>query len=66
MLVGLEGDVVKTLQSIKKGIALLDERRAALQPAGSEGSDSGDGTLEPDVPGAGEETVEGASQPARL
>ena len=28
VLVGLEGDVVKTLQSIKKGIALLDERRA--------------------------------------
>ena len=66
VLVGLEGDVVKTLQSIKKGIALLDERRAALQPEGSEGSDSGDGTFEPDVPGAGEETVEGASQPARL
>ncbi len=31
VLVGLEGDVVKTLQSIKKGIALLDERRASLQ-----------------------------------
>jgi cell division septum initiation protein DivIVA len=30
VLVGLEGDVVKTLQSIKKGIALLDERRATL------------------------------------
>jgi hypothetical protein len=28
VLVGLEGDVVKTLQSIKKGIAMLDERRA--------------------------------------
>ena len=28
VLVGLEGEVVKTLQSIKKGIALLDERRA--------------------------------------
>jgi cell division septum initiation protein DivIVA len=27
VLVGLEGEVVKTLQSIKKGIALLDERR---------------------------------------
>ncbi len=27
VLVGLEGDVVKTLQSIKKGIAMLDERR---------------------------------------
>ena len=30
VLVGLEGDVVKTLQSIKKGIAMLDERRADL------------------------------------
>jgi len=30
VLVGLEADVVKTLQSIKKGIALLDERRAEL------------------------------------
>jgi hypothetical protein len=36
VLVGLEGDVVRTLQSIKKGIELLDERRAALLPeAGS-------------------------------
>ena len=31
VLVGLEGDVVRTLQSIKKGIALLDERRASLE-----------------------------------
>jgi hypothetical protein len=31
VLVGLEGDVVKTLQSIQKGIALLDERRAAIE-----------------------------------
>jgi vacuolar-type H+-ATPase subunit H len=30
VLVGLEGDVVKTLQSIKKGIAMLDERRGPL------------------------------------
>jgi hypothetical protein len=27
VLIGLEGEVVRTLQSIKKGIALLDERR---------------------------------------
>ena len=32
VLVGLEGDVVKTLQSIKKGIDLLDTRRADLRP----------------------------------
>ena len=31
VLVGLEGDVIKTLQSIKKGIAMLDERRASLE-----------------------------------
>ncbi len=30
VLIGLEGDLVRTLQSIKKGVALLDERRAAL------------------------------------
>jgi len=35
VLVGLEGDVVKTLQSIKKGIDLLDSRRADLR-AGDE------------------------------
>ena len=34
VLVGLEGDVVKTLQSIKKGIALLDERRAEIAADG--------------------------------
>ena len=34
VLVGLEGDVEKTLGSIKKGIALLDERRASLDGAG--------------------------------
>ena len=31
VLIGLEGDVVRTLQSIKKGIGLLDERRATLR-----------------------------------
>src|SRR5690349_1678484 len=34
VLVGLEGDVEKTLTSIKKGIALLDERRVSLDGAG--------------------------------
>ena len=34
VLVGLEGDVVKTLTSIKKGIAMLDERRASLDGEG--------------------------------
>jgi hypothetical protein len=36
VLIGLEGDVVRTLQSIKKGIALLDERRAMLRIAEGE------------------------------
>jgi hypothetical protein len=29
VLIGLEGDMIRTLQSIKKGIATLDERRMA-------------------------------------
>ncbi len=33
VLVGLEGDLVKTLQSVKKGIEMLDERRAAYVDA---------------------------------
>ena len=39
VLVGLEGDVVKTLTSIKKGIEMLDERRAAIAA-----EDAADGT----------------------
>jgi regulator of protease activity HflC (stomatin/prohibitin superfamily) len=38
VLVGLEGEVVKTLQSIKKGISLLDERRAEIPPDQVDGS----------------------------
>jgi hypothetical protein len=34
VLAELEGDVTNTLQSIKKGIALLDDRRASLDGAG--------------------------------
>ncbi len=41
VLVGLEGDVVKTLTSIKKGIEMLDERRSLI-----EGEDRVDGTAE--------------------
>ena len=36
VLIGLEGDVVRTLQSIKKGIQLLDERRASLRTSDEE------------------------------
>lgn len=61
MLVSLEGEVVRTLQSIKKGIALLDERRARVEGAG----DGGDGVApREELDGVDEE--EGASQPARL
>jgi hypothetical protein len=45
VLVGLEGEVVKTLQSIKKGISLLDERRTEVPP------ETTDGTIEPDQEG---------------
>jgi len=55
ILIGLEGDLVRTLQSIKKGIALLDERRAALHEAG----DGAEGTY------ADEGEEEGAPLPAR-
>jgi vacuolar-type H+-ATPase subunit E/Vma4 len=42
VLIGLEGDLVRTLQSVKKGIAMLDERRAELIEADEEpGSDDG-------------------------
>jgi vacuolar-type H+-ATPase subunit E/Vma4 len=44
VLVGLEGDVVKTLQSIKNGIALLDERHSSLESdeAGVDGVGGGE------------------------
>jgi hypothetical protein len=41
VLEGLEGDVSKTLQSIQKGIALLDDRRAALMAAPPQPADAG-------------------------
>jgi hypothetical protein len=34
ILITLEGEVVRTLQGIKRGIALLDERRALLRESG--------------------------------
>ena len=58
MLVGLEGDVVKTLQSIKKGIAMLDERRSEL----IDGRASSNGTTAEEEE-AWEE--EGEAEPAR-
>ena len=43
MLVGLEGDVVKTLQSIKKGIDLLDTRRTDLRAGDADEATPDDG-----------------------
>jgi hypothetical protein len=57
ILIGLEGDLVRTLQSIKKGIALLDERRAALHGVGEGPAE----TYEDE----GEAEEEGAPLPAR-
>jgi cell division septum initiation protein DivIVA len=60
VLIGLEGDVVRTLQSIKKGIALLDERRAALR-VGQGDEDLGDGAGPYD-----EAEADGAAQATRF
>ena len=46
VLVGLEGDVVKTLQSIKKGIDLLDSRRADLRSGDEDGIEPDDGVAD--------------------
>ena len=62
VLVGLEGDVVKTLQAIKKGIALLDERRAALIASAAEEREAAPSEEPGPQPEIDEE--EGASQPA--
>ena len=63
VLEGLEGDVTKTLQSIQKGIALLDSRRASLI-AGAGGNDVGpeDGVVDADD---WEDEPEDAAAPAR-
>ena len=58
VLVGLEGDVVKTLQSIKKGIAMLDERRSEL----IDGRASSNGTTAEEEEAWAEE---GEAEPAR-
>jgi len=60
VLLGLESDVSRTLQSIRKGIAVLDDRRADLGPEAAD--EDGNGTLPKDA----EREVEGASEPARL
>ena len=61
VLVGLEGDVVKTLQSIKKGIDLLDSRRTDLR------ADDADGQPEDGLDGGAHDDVEDEdlAQPVR-
>ena len=65
VLVGLEGDVVKTLQSIKKGIDLLDTRRTELR------EDEADGTAPADLESSADKAYddvvddEGLIQPVR-
>jgi hypothetical protein len=63
VLVGLEDDVTKTLQSIKKGIELLDERRAELTAEPAEDELDGGGPDEDEYE-ADEDEVERASEPA--
>ncbi len=64
VLVGLEDDVTRTLQSIKTGIELLDERRAQLSAdPGADGLD-GAGADDEDDDEAEEDEFERASEPA--
>ncbi len=49
VLIGLEGDMIRTLQSIKKGIATLDERRLAASALGSSDGPGDDDLLDEDA-----------------
>jgi cell division septum initiation protein DivIVA len=63
VLEGLEGDVSKTLQSIQKGIALLDDRRASLIAAAAGAPGAG---VTDDLDGDDwEDEPEDAAAPAR-
>ena len=63
VLSGLEDDVIRTLQSIRKGIELLDERRAAFAADADDGRDGRNGTAVP-ADDEDELEVERASEPA--
>ena len=63
VLVGLEGDVVKTLQSIKKGIDLLDSRRADLRAGEENGIEPDDAVDVEELDDVADD--EGAPQPVR-
>jgi cell division septum initiation protein DivIVA len=60
VLLGLETDVSRTLQSIRKGIAVLDDRRADLEPEAAADEANGKTPLQ------ARDEVEGTSEPARL
>jgi hypothetical protein len=64
VLVSLEGEVVKTLQSIKKGISLLDERHAPIQAETADGIGSEDGWAS-DTNDVDDDAEEDASLPVR-
>ena len=59
VLGGLEADVTRTLRSIERGIAMLDDRRAAYEPAPAEDEDAAYGGTADDPETEDEE--EGAS-----
>lgn len=62
ILIGLEGELVQTLQRIRKGVELLDERRAALARGGApeapDEAPSDDDEDDPDGEPEDEETVD--------
>jgi hypothetical protein len=65
VLVSLEGEVVRTLQGIKKGIAVLDERRAELRDEDAEadaaaGDQPDDGEYDAEAAAEDDETADAA------
>ena len=65
VLLSLEGEVVRTLQGIKKGIAVLDERRAELRDEAAEanvqaGDEPNDGEYDADAATEDDETADAA------
>ena len=69
ILIALEGEVVRTLQGIKRGIALLDERRAQLREPGRVASAMGTPAMPdpadiPDMDAEPAYAVDAAPEPA--
>ena len=65
VLLSLEGEVVRMLQGIKKGIAVLDERRAELRDEDAEaneqaGDEPNDGEYDADAATEDDETADAA------